>query len=599
MSKRAATYIRMSSTQQEDSPERQLQQILPYCQRKGYTIVKSYQDLAWKGYDDSRPEFQKLIAAAKRKEFQVVVVDEQSRLARSEAFDYLELVAIPLRKAGITLDTVSNGVTDWFGLAGQILTLVGQHKAHDEVLGLSRRVVTGMIRRLEEGGRLGGQLPYGYKLEQGQIIIDEIPAGNVKRIFDWCIRDHLSLFQISQKLDGITKSPRGRRWSRAHVRNILKNPFYVGDWVFNRSTTAVFFKFSITNERATAQKRELPEGKVKRHDRNPESEWIVRRGNHSPIIDRDTFRRAGELLAGNRERRGSIKAAATYVASGLIWCATCGAKFVGCSKKGGIPSYVCGSYVNSGLKSCRPYSIAQDDLVELLLTVISSHYGDPTRLDLLKQEARRLVGQGGYQKELSEAKAAMASSVAKVKKGWDNLLLLDSDMIPEAKRRIREWESEVILLRDKIARLNESDPLSDYRRAAEEVEQNLARLSDLGGEATKRHPDRLMACLRDVVQRATLTFKHVTAKAGKRTFYRLAHADVILSDGAEARIEPEGDRPPMGAPPQSAQYECWGDSKTLLEWSRDPRCFVGFKCLWHRVKRRGWGIQKALETASK
>src|SRR5438105_225715 len=89
---RVAVYVRMSTDDQTDSPERQLEQVLPYCERKGYRIVGRYQDLAMRGWDDSRPEFQKLLRDAEAGMFDVIVVDEQSRLSRTEPVEFFAQV---------------------------------------------------------------------------------------------------------------------------------------------------------------------------------------------------------------------------------------------------------------------------------------------------------------------------------------------------------------------------------------------------------------------------------------------------------------------------------------------------------------------------
>ena len=52
---RAAQYIRMSTDDQADSPERQRSLVLPYCERKGYIVVEVYEDLGMRGWDDARP----------------------------------------------------------------------------------------------------------------------------------------------------------------------------------------------------------------------------------------------------------------------------------------------------------------------------------------------------------------------------------------------------------------------------------------------------------------------------------------------------------------------------------------------------------------
>jgi hypothetical protein len=42
------------------------------------------------------------------------------------------------------------------------------------------------------------------------------------------------------------------------------------------------------------------------------------------------------------------------------------------------------------------------------------------------------------------------------------------------------------------------------------------------------------------------------------------------------------------------KYSIYGETKTLLEWSTDKRCMVGYKTLYSRVVRQKWGLEKAL-----
>src|SRR5262245_56684400 len=101
--KRAAIYIRMSTEDQPDSPERQRSQILPHCEKLGVKVVKEYVDLAQRGWDPSRSEFQRMLADAKARQFDIIVVDEVSRLSRQSPLDYIQTVACPLRDAGVVI----------------------------------------------------------------------------------------------------------------------------------------------------------------------------------------------------------------------------------------------------------------------------------------------------------------------------------------------------------------------------------------------------------------------------------------------------------------------------------------------------------------
>jgi DNA invertase Pin-like site-specific DNA recombinase len=72
--KRALVYVRMSDLKQEDSPERQLAQILPWCQAQGYDVVDVYTDLGVAGCEfERRPELLRLLKDAKDGKGDVVV----------------------------------------------------------------------------------------------------------------------------------------------------------------------------------------------------------------------------------------------------------------------------------------------------------------------------------------------------------------------------------------------------------------------------------------------------------------------------------------------------------------------------------------------
>jgi DNA invertase Pin-like site-specific DNA recombinase len=83
---RAASYLRMSSDKQEDSIERQREQIAGYCAPRGIEIVGEYIDEGIPGSDANlhrRDGYRRLCADAKRKLFDVVLVDKTDRLSRA------------------------------------------------------------------------------------------------------------------------------------------------------------------------------------------------------------------------------------------------------------------------------------------------------------------------------------------------------------------------------------------------------------------------------------------------------------------------------------------------------------------------------------
>src|SRR5207249_1980934 len=99
---RVATYYRMSKDTQDKSIDRQRSEVLPHCQRKGYSIVSEEQDEGISGSEVAkRPGLQKTLALAKAKRIDGVVMDDLDRLARLDMIDFFEHIVGPLRRAGV------------------------------------------------------------------------------------------------------------------------------------------------------------------------------------------------------------------------------------------------------------------------------------------------------------------------------------------------------------------------------------------------------------------------------------------------------------------------------------------------------------------
>ena len=154
---RAGHYYRKSSDRQEDSIGRQRDQVTPYSSHKGYQKVMEEADegIAGDVFGDRRPGLQRILAAAKNKEIDVIVVDEPSRLSRQDPVEAIEKIVAPLKRAGVKVDTVSKGLQDYDTLAGLIMMTVDQHKSVEESKDLSRRVLTAIVRRVKAGNWFG------------------------------------------------------------------------------------------------------------------------------------------------------------------------------------------------------------------------------------------------------------------------------------------------------------------------------------------------------------------------------------------------------------------------------------------------------------
>ena len=104
-SKPAVGYIRMSTDKQEDSPARQRRDIEAMAERNGYRITTWYEDHGLTGTESAnRPEFRRLLANAKNRRFEAVLLSEQSRMSREDVFDAMQHWK-QLRDAGVKIDS--------------------------------------------------------------------------------------------------------------------------------------------------------------------------------------------------------------------------------------------------------------------------------------------------------------------------------------------------------------------------------------------------------------------------------------------------------------------------------------------------------------
>jgi DNA invertase Pin-like site-specific DNA recombinase len=80
---RAALYARCSTLDKGQDPELQLVPLREYCQRRGFTIVGEYVDNGISGTKDHRPQLDRLLDAARKRQVDTIIVWKLDRFGRS------------------------------------------------------------------------------------------------------------------------------------------------------------------------------------------------------------------------------------------------------------------------------------------------------------------------------------------------------------------------------------------------------------------------------------------------------------------------------------------------------------------------------------
>src|SRR5438132_13606943 len=83
MSTRVAIYARVSTTNHGQDVGMQTRELRQFAEARGWTVAGEYVDAGVSGAKDSRPELNRLMADAKRRGFDVVLVWKLDRFGRS------------------------------------------------------------------------------------------------------------------------------------------------------------------------------------------------------------------------------------------------------------------------------------------------------------------------------------------------------------------------------------------------------------------------------------------------------------------------------------------------------------------------------------
>lgn len=427
---RIALYLRMSSDKQEGSIPQQEKALRAHCETKGYRVVQSYKDEGISGdATEKRKAFLRMIDEASSGKFDRILCWDQDRFGR---FDMLEagVYVSPLRKAGVSLETLAQGVIDWDDFGGRVIYGIAQEGKHQYLRDISRNILRGLQAKAEAcNGYPGGPVPFGYRrvtrLEtQGgkparvsHLEIVEAEAAIVRRMFaDYCL-PHSSANLVVRRLakDGIA-TPRGAQfWRRENVARMLACPAYVGIVQWGKSALG---KYSTRTPGGGVASRK---GK---HDRK--SVGAIRHLRPDicpPIVDQATFDKVQTLLASRRvetRKRDSIRPLA-----GLVVCQQCGRRMHsdGQGREGpkgkGEPSYRCSSSLMQGIgKPCSSHRIPEVILLDAIKARLDEAFGNSRGIAELTKRIAKLVEESRPQ----AAKSDRASALRKRQAGLDKQL---------------------------------------------------------------------------------------------------------------------------------------------------------------------------------
>jgi DNA invertase Pin-like site-specific DNA recombinase len=223
----------------------------------------------------------------------------------------------------------------WKQFSSRIERVVMGAVAQDGMEQAKQRMAQGSIHKAKSG-RVTAKTPaYGYKFvdslgNEGPTAkkdthygIREEEAEVVRYIFQKVLEGY-PLRRIAIMLEGYYPPPkRFIHWEPKMIELIVKRTVYKGEFVAHRS---IEVKIPVNSNSASLT--ESVGRTVSRKIQRPPEEWIV--VSVPAIVLLEDWERANEIIANNKGRQ---EAAAPFLLTGLITCATCGYRYIGRLKK--------------------------------------------------------------------------------------------------------------------------------------------------------------------------------------------------------------------------------------------------------------------------
>src|SRR3984893_8306488 len=147
---RIAKYARVSTKDQ--SCELQLRDLRTYCAARGFDLVREYVDVGQSGAKDSRPELNKLMDDARKRQFDAIVVWRFDRFARSTK--HLLRALEEFRSLGIQFISYQENVDTSTPLGQALFTIVSAVAQLEREL-IRERVTAGIRNARANGKQLG------------------------------------------------------------------------------------------------------------------------------------------------------------------------------------------------------------------------------------------------------------------------------------------------------------------------------------------------------------------------------------------------------------------------------------------------------------
>ena len=423
-------YTRVSTTMQIDgySLDAQKARMKAYADFNDYQIVGEYEDAGKSGKSiEGRASFCRMMEDIKSGKDGVsyVLVFKLSRFGRNAA-DVLSTLQV-MQDFGVNLICVEDGI-DSSKDAGKLMISVLSAVAEIERENIRVQTMEGRIQKAREGRWNGGFAPYGYRLVDGVLQINEDEAPAIRTIFEQYVNTDTGTNGLSKYLEthGFQKLARQNGtsplFSATLIRAILKNPVYCGKIAFGR------------------RKLEKIHGTRNEYHQVPQENYLLVDGLHEGIVSEELWNAAQVKLWVQSKRYEPVNRSKTeqaHLLSALVKCPICGAGMYSnkCTKrkKDGTP-YKSFSYysckhrkMQRGQKCDFNKQIQEEVLDNAVVEVIIKLVSNPKFAAMMQEKINSKVDTTAIEQEIAAAEKQLRQYYSIKSKIMEEIDTLDPD----------------------------------------------------------------------------------------------------------------------------------------------------------------------------
>lgn len=482
---RVALYARYSSDRQnERSIDDQIALLTHHAEGKGWTVTTAFMDAAISGsYMVNRPGIQAAVAAGERREFDILLVEDEDRIARN--LEEQAHIFNRLRREGVAIATLGSekiGIVEVAlkGLMGEMALAV-----------LSQKTARGMRSNAEQGKATGSRL-YGYQGSPGgALAIVETEAQVVRRIFTAYAAGETPRYIAEALNRDHVPSPRGGPWnastingSQQRANGILNTELYAGVKVWNRLVT--------WKDPRTGKKLSKP---------RPQTEWRRTLVEHQRIVPAELWQAVRDRKAAEAPARPEqLVRKRPGVFSGLLRCGVCGAAYTATS----AGRLVCAARRERGPSACSNKRVVMRGLIEQrVLTALKDRMLSPEAVATYirayhKAWQKKRVGELAQR---TPVERRLAEVGRRIERGVE--AIFDGSATPLIKKGLADLEVEKEELEARLGAMGDVEPPIDlHPRLAEAYAAKIEELQAVLASAAEDDRRRvLVEAARDLVDK--------------------------------------------------------------------------------------------------